>query len=149
MDTTTRRRQATPERWQKALGRAVAEGVQVRQLSNSGAWLATSGTDATKAYELEVVAGIVVSCACPAGEFGDPCCKHAAAFYRLADLLDPEPPTPAAPSVRVVPRHCPACAGDGFVRKVSALFGTGYRVDCRACRGSGLAGKEAPAPLAA
>jgi hypothetical protein len=38
-------RQATPERWQKAAERAIAEGVQVRQINTSGMWVATSGTD--------------------------------------------------------------------------------------------------------
>lgn len=151
MATTTRRtnRTASPARWHAALGRALAEGVQVRQLAGSGAWLATSGTDAKKAYELEVVGGIVRSCACPAGEFGDPCCKHAAKFYAVAGLLDPEPPTPAAPAVRLVPRCCPPCDGKGYRVKLSAIFGTTYRVDCRACGGSGVAGKEAPAAIAA
>ena len=38
MATTTmiRQRQATPARWQAALGRAITEGVQVRQLAGSG-----------------------------------------------------------------------------------------------------------------
>ena len=45
--------------------------------------------------------GVVVSCSCPAGQFGDPCCKHAARYYLDAGLLDPEPepPAPAAPIV--------------------------------------------------
>lgn len=91
---------------------------------------------------------MVRSCACSAGEFGDPCCKHAAAFYAASGLLDPVPPTPAAPALRPMPRLCPDCDGRGYHRKLSALFGTTYRVDCRSCAGTG-AGKEAPAPLAA
>ena len=89
-------RTASPERWARAVTRAVAEGVQVRQINASGAWVATSGTQANVAYLLEIVGGVVRSCSCPAGEFGDPCCKHAARFYLDAGMLDPEPPAPKA-----------------------------------------------------
>ncbi|MDP9365379.1 MAG: hypothetical protein M3Q10_14340, partial [Chloroflexota bacterium] len=98
MDATMQRRQrrATPQRWKAALGRALAEGVEVWRLAGSGAWVATSGTDAAKAYELAVVGGAVRGCSCPAGDFGAPCCELAV-YYHAAGLLDPEPPTPAAP----------------------------------------------------
>ena len=135
-------RQATPERWRAALARAEREGVQVRQLVGSGAWLATSGTDATKAYELEIVNGIVRSCSCPAGTFGDPCCKHAARFYHLVGLLDldpepePEPPTPAAPAPAAVP--CWDCQGTGRDHIADAR-GRWHAVACLACEGTGIA----------
>ncbi len=41
-------------------------------------WTASSGTDPKLASVLEVVAGVVRSCSCPAGAYGDPRCKHAA-----------------------------------------------------------------------
>ena len=101
--TATRpQRQATPERWQAALRRALDEGVQVRQVVGCGLWVATSGTDVTKAYAVQVHNGIARGCECPAGEFGDPICKHRAAYYHAAGLLDldpepePEPPAPVA-----------------------------------------------------
>jgi hypothetical protein len=151
MATTMQRtnRHATPARWQAALARAIAEGIQVRQLAGCGAWIATSGTDASAAYELAVVNGVAVGCECPAGEHGDPVCKHRAAFYHLAGQLDPEPPTPAAPALTLVPRYCPPCDGKGYLVKRSAIFGTTYRVTCQACGGKGIARKAAPAPLAA
>ena len=97
-----RARPATPARWQVALARALAEGVQVRQLAGSGAWLATSGTDAGTAYGLAVTNGVAHGCDCPAGANGDPVCKHRALWWHLAGLLDldpqPEPPAPAAPA---------------------------------------------------
>ena len=37
-------RQASPERWAKAVRRALDEGVEVRQILSSGQWIATSGT---------------------------------------------------------------------------------------------------------
>ncbi len=101
-------RQATPERWAKAAGRAITEGVEVRQIASTGQWIATSGTQSNVCYLLEVAAGVVRGCTCPAGEFGDPVCKHAAAFYLAAGVMDPEPPTPAAPA-------CRDCNGSGVV----------------------------------
>ncbi len=99
--TQRRPRQATPERWAKAAGRALAEGVEVRQIASTGQWVATSGTQSGVCYLLNVTAGVVDGCTCPAGDFGDPCCKHAAAFYLMAGTLVPEPPTPAALACRV------------------------------------------------
>jgi hypothetical protein len=93
-----RNRQVTPERWQAALARALAERVTVRQVNANGMWVATSGTDTTMAYLLEVTGGIVHSCTCPAGQFDDPICKHRARWYYdagLLDLHDPEPDPPA------------------------------------------------------
>ncbi len=102
MATTMRPRKpvaATPARWQAALRRAFEEGVQVRQLAGSGAWIATSGTDAVTAYVVSLE-----QCECPAGEHGDSVCKNRAALeHRLGRLnadSEPEPPTPAAPSGR-------------------------------------------------
>jgi hypothetical protein len=89
---TRKTRHATPERWQKAARRAVDEQIEVRQVNSNGMWVANSGTQANVAYMLEVVRGIVRSCTCPAGQFGDPVCKHSAAYYLMAGLLDPEPP---------------------------------------------------------
>ena len=74
------RREASPERWRAALGRAEQEGIEIRQLVGSGGWIATSGRDRRSAYELEVTAGVVHGCACPAAQHDDPVCKHRAAF---------------------------------------------------------------------
>ncbi len=64
----------TPARWSAALGRARREGVSVRQLTASGAWIATSTSDPHSAYEVSVY-----RCTCKAAEFGDdPVCKHRA-----------------------------------------------------------------------
>src|SRR5579884_407158 len=116
---TRRQRTANPARWQAALKRALAEGVQVRQLAGSGMWIATSGTDATTAYEVSQF-----GCSCPAGEFGDPVCKHRAAYWHALGILElddePEPPTPAAPARRY---H----SGDGYDHSGCAYaVGDGY-----------------------
>lgn len=66
----------TPVRWRSALERARRESVTVRQLSASGAWVATSANDPHLAYEVSVY-----RCTCKAAEFGDdPVCKHRAAL---------------------------------------------------------------------
>jgi hypothetical protein len=66
----------TPARWRAALERAHREGISVRQLAASGAWIATSATDPYTAYEVSVH-----RCTCKAAEFGfDPVCKHRAAL---------------------------------------------------------------------
>ncbi len=99
---TRQQRQATPARWQKALQRALDGQVQVRQLAGSGAWIATSASDGSTAYELEITGEIAHGCSCLAGLNGDPVCCHRAMFYhQLGALdLDPEPePTAAAPLV--------------------------------------------------
>lgn len=103
----TRTRIESPARWQKAAERAIAEGVQVRQLSGSGQWIATSGSDASAAYELAVTGAVAHGCDCLAALNGDPCCKHRAAYYLLvgALTLTPKPVSPA-----------PGVAGITFVR---------------------------------
>ncbi len=72
----------TPARWSAALDRARREGVSVRQLTASGAWIATSTSDPHAAYEVSVY-----RCTCKAAEFGDdPVCKHRAMLRYLLRL---------------------------------------------------------------
>jgi len=137
---TTSPRRATPERWQAAAKRATAEGVTVRQLAGSGAWIATSGSDTTTAYMVTPW-----HCECRAGEFDDPICKHRAGLrLRLGWLTvepDPEPAPPAPAVVAVIIRaaeeRCRNCDGNGWG------YGTvtGGRIDrltCWICDGTGV-----------
>lgn len=122
--TQTTVRSSTPARWQKAAERAVSEGVQVRQLQGSGAWIATSGTQSGTSYGLEVTGNVCHGCDCLAGLNDDPVCKHRAAWYLLigALSLDPEPEPPTAPAI---PALCFRCQGrDAF---------------CQVCQGVGAA----------
>ena len=89
MEIRPLRRQSTSERWKAAMARARKEGVEVRQLVGSGAWIATSGSDPHGAYELAVTAGIVHGCACQAASHNDPVCKHRAAFWVALGIDDP------------------------------------------------------------
>ena len=93
----TRVRVENPARWLKAAERAVAEGVQIRQLQGSGQCIANSGSDAAVAYEVEIAGNVAHGCDCLAGLNGDPVCKHRAAWYLLIGALsfDPEPEPPA------------------------------------------------------
>ena len=119
---TRRTRQAAPERWEKAAQRAIAEHIDVRQVNANGMWTATSGSDPKVAYVLEIVAGVVRSCSCPAGEFGDPCCKHAARYSLDAGLLGPGAGAPGSGRpgrcfrCRGTEAGCPVCAGAGSPR---------------------------------
>jgi hypothetical protein len=81
-------RTAIPERWVRAAGRAISEGIEVRQVNANGMWVANSGTQPGICYLLDIAQGIVQSCSCPAGQFGDACCKHAARYYLDAGVLD-------------------------------------------------------------
>src|SRR5688572_22185911 len=98
VSTTRTRRQATPERWQRALKRAELAGVQVRQLQGSGQWIVTSASDPGAAYETDGT-----TCTCPAAQLGgEPVCLHRAAFWHSQGMLDfepePEPPAPSQPA---------------------------------------------------
>ena len=59
----------------------------MRQVNANGMWVAASGTDLTMAYLLEITGGVAHSCTCPAGQYGDPVCKHRAQWYFNAGLL--------------------------------------------------------------
>ena len=125
MSTTIRRtrRQATPERWQAVLRRAFAEGLQVRQLAGSGAWIATSGTDAAVAYGTDST-----DCDCPAAMLGaDPVCKHRTAYWNALGALDldpePDPPPPVVAVTAIIVRRavCAWCEGEGYVVKRNSI----------------------------
>lgn len=89
---TTSRRAPTPERWRLAAQRAAKKGIEVRQVNESGMWVANSGSCATTAYVLQISGGIVHSCSCPAmAEWGDSVCHHAAAYYLSIGTLSLPP----------------------------------------------------------
>ncbi len=119
MALRTRTRVENPARWIKAAERAIAEGVQVRQLQGSGQWIATSGTRWQSPTKPTVTGNVVHGCDCLAGLNDDPVCKHRAAFYLLIGALDPEPEpqASAAPAIcfrcRGAEAGCPVCQGAG------------------------------------
>ena len=129
-------RQASPERWQKAAQRAIAEGISVRQVNTSGMWVATSGTHANVAYLLEITGTLVQSCSCPAGTFGDPCCKHAARYYLDAGLLELDDPEPDPPALGAT-AQCWNCAGGGLLYVPDCARAGWPHPPCPVCGGSG------------
>ncbi len=144
----TRTRTSSPSRWRRAVQRAISEGVQVRQLAGSGAWIATSGQDATIAYQVAISGGVAHGCDCPAGEHGDPVCKHRALWYHLAGLLDPEPEPATLAIAVVVP--CRDCGGDGYQRIVTGgRLSDWIAAPCHACLSTGIVPGEEAAALAA
>jgi hypothetical protein len=126
--TSLAKRKNTPARWQAALRRAVAEGVQVRQLAGSGMWVATSATDAETAYEVTPW-----ECECHAAQFGDPVCKHRAVLLATLGRI-------AADADVATSRICDLCNGMG-VHPAIARHGEPWRnetVPCARCRGTGV-----------
>ena len=117
----------TMDRWHSALVRAIAEGVEVRQLAGCGGWIATSGSDRDTAYEVTPW-----ECECYAGQFIDPVCKHRAALlWKLGRLyFEPDPSRPGL---------CPTCNGVGAhpVIHFNGPQEKPERVVCRDCRGTG------------
>jgi hypothetical protein len=110
IEPQTRTRTSSSARWMKAAERAVAEGVQIRQLAGSGQWIASSGSDAAVAYEVAVTGDVAHGCGCLAGLNDDPVCKHRAAFYLLIGALE-LPPEPEPPALGVSPVVCFRCRG--------------------------------------
>jgi hypothetical protein len=135
-------RTASPERWQKAAERALAEGIEVRQVNASGMWVANSGSQANVAYLLEITGSLVQSCSCPAGSFGDLCCKHAARFYLDAGLLELEDLEPDPPALGATV-DCPECCGCGVIYDRTLERAGWLYPTCPACQGSGVL----PAPV--
>ncbi|MDQ3539474.1 MAG: hypothetical protein M3440_02200 [Chloroflexota bacterium] len=99
------RRTADGAKWAELFGKAVREGVEVRQ-TGSGLWIATSGTDRTAAYVVSLP-----ECECPGHTYHGHCKHRAMLAWTLGVLTlggdagpDPEPPTPAAPAGAVARR---------------------------------------------
>jgi hypothetical protein len=133
----TRIRTENPARWIKAAERAVAEGIQVRQLQGSGQWIANSGSDATVAYEVQVTGNVAHGCDCLAGLNGDPVCKHKAAYYLLIGALyltpEPDPPALGVLCFKCYGKDagCPLCAGFGtasLAAQAAALVADAERI---------------------
>ena len=80
-------RQATPERWQAALQRAIEQGVEPLQIAGTGEWVVTSATRGDTVYRCDGV-----GCECAAALLGgDEVCTHRAAVrYVLGTLPEPD-----------------------------------------------------------
>ena len=125
-----------PSAWQRALDRAIAEGIDPLEVVGGEAGL----------YFCESASGgkgyltTVDSCSCPAGERGVPC-KHRAATRAVCGLpvdpgADPDPNGPDA-GARVPAPTCRACGGDGVIhhQRLDAQRGPWT---CPRCGGAGV-----------
>jgi hypothetical protein len=89
--------------------------------------VASSGSDATVAHEMDVTGAVAHGCSCLAGLNNDPVCKHKAAYFILVGALDSTPePQPPGPAVR-----CWRCFGEGECW-VDSVFAA-----CPICGGNG------------
>src|SRR4051812_39569088 len=80
---TRKIRQATPERWQRALQRALFAGVEAKQLAGSGEWIVASASRPGIAYKTDGV-----SCDCEAAMLGGgPVCLHRSAYWFAQGVL--------------------------------------------------------------
>jgi hypothetical protein len=118
-----RTRQASPERWQRALQRAQFAGVEAKQIAGSGEWIVSSASRPGIAYRTDGI-----TCDCEAAMLGgDPVCLHRAAYWYAQGVLErdpePEPPALVAPVVcfrcRGMEAGCPVCQ-DAGVASLSA-----------------------------
>ena len=123
-----RQRQASPERWQRALQRALFAGVDAKQLAGTGQWIVSSASRPGLAYRTDGI-----TCDCEAAMLGgDPVCLHRATYWFAQGVLDPEPEPPAsAAAVACFRCHrgeagCPVCQGAGVAAlsaQAAALVG--------------------------
>src|SRR5437016_3615807 len=125
---TRNSRQATPERWQRALERALFAGVEAKQIAGSGEWIVSSASRPGVCYRTDGI-----ECECEAAMLGgDSVCLHRAAYWYAVGVLEldsePEPPASAAPV------ECFACNGCDVQH-----FRGGYALPCPACGGKGVA----------
>ncbi len=133
------------DRWQTALERAMRNGVQVLQVSGTGAWVATSGSRHV-AYQVDAR-----HCECEAALLGgDEVCQHRAMFRYLSGqlaLAEPGPAPESAPSGAAAPASetaphrmpCERCGGSGEVRmQVGGRLSDFWAGKCGGCAGSGL-----------
>jgi hypothetical protein len=90
-----RTRTESAERWEKALQRAIANGLEVFQVADTGERMVTSASQLDTVHRTDCR-----HCTCAAGVAGDPVCQHRAVVRFIMGWL-PEP-SPAAPALAPV-----------------------------------------------
>jgi hypothetical protein len=107
----------SPERWQKALSRALLANLSYIELIGGDGAFAVSSTGDEEAGYIATVG----SCTCPAGRGGDPVCCHRALVRVLTGVMPVD-----------APDECGDCCGCG-----RQSFGL-YDLPCDSCGGSGI-----------
>ena len=113
----TRRQVDSLARWQAALQRALANGLEVFTVADTGERMVTSASRLDTLYRTDGR-----RCSCEAALSGDPICQHRAVVRFVLGWL------PSATSV-----DCPNCSGCGVVH-----YRSGNQERCSECGGSGV-----------
>jgi len=121
MDATRTLRPETPERWERALARALAAGIDCLEVGGAaGAWAVESQSRPGVVFLVDAAG---TSCGCEAAAGGDPVCAHRGLARFVAGTL-------ALPT-----ETCPACSGGRWV--AAGCGGWGEVVACGLCRATG------------
>ena len=124
--TVNRQRVESTARWQSALQRAIANGIEPLQIAGTGEWVATSASKIGTVYRTDGV-----NCECDAGLAGNPVCQHRAVvrFIRGHLVMPDAAETPAS-------IDCPSCGGRGWTYCGDDYYWP-YQIACRRCAGDG------------
>jgi hypothetical protein len=124
------RRTESAERWQAALRRAIAAGIEPLQIAGTGEWVVTSSTRIGTVYRVTPTA-----CECEAAFAGDPCCVHRAVIRQVLGYFDRPQLEPVETAAAI---DCGACHGRGW-SYAEAMGGRTFpdKVACHRCGGSG------------
>jgi len=127
MNQTVTRREATPERWARALDRALGAGLEVFRVADTGELMVTSSSQLDTLHRTD---GDV--CTCAAAVAGDPVCQHRAVVRMLAGTL----PVVVVHVEELALNSCPSCTA-GKVQEWGVSGPIGCR-PCSVCGGSGV-----------
>ena len=133
-----RTRTASAERWEKALARALANGLEVFQVADTGERMVTSASQLDTLHRTDGD-----SCTCAAGLAGDAVCQHRAVVrFVMGWLPEPSPQAPAlVPGATTPTRPCFWCNGSG---RIPNDFDRQYAA-CNVCAGVGNVRAPLPA----
>jgi len=149
METAQAARTESPERWERALARAVAAGIDCLEVGGAeGMWAVESQSRPGVCYLVDAAG---TSCGCQAAAGGDPVCLHRAlARFLAGDLALPSVACPAcfgegwqAPGWGGwdgTPTRCGDCGGGGRVDATLAQVAAGAA--CGRCRGAGWVDRD-------
>lgn len=136
----TRQRIESPERWAKALQRAIAHGIDILDIAGDPGHFAVESQSRPGVVHLVDAAGR--GCTCEAATTGDPVCAHRAIVRFVAGLLTmpvaPAVPAKGTPAETPASVECGECHGRGW-HYVEVKGGRAFpdQVACRRCGGAG------------
>jgi len=129
MDQTITQRTETPERWARALDRALDAGLEVFRVADTGERFVTSASQLDTLHRCD---GEV--CTCVAAVAGDPVCQHRAVVRWTLGTL----PVVVVRVDALAPSPCPSCTA-GKIEEWGVSGPIGW-MPCSICGGSGVLG---------